>query len=386
MIAMILFGLVGPGCGSLVATTDIKQSRMRLNEAIRQTTEEQILNAIVETRFGHGPTYLNIAAINAQLAWSAQAGGTWSPDGPSSLVPEISYQEQPTITYSPLTGEEYVRQIMAPVTLDTLLLFLSAGWSIGDVFNIVVQRMGPESNGSFTSPRSTHDVPPSVRGFRRAMEIMSDLQIRGELALSILGDHHYPTVGWGLSNNLITKYQYDSAQSPLTLNFHRDLMDPNHPEHEEFLELLDLLDVMPESLTQSNRLYPESLTLVLQSSTYPGASGMKIKTRSFHQMVWYLSFAVEVPEEAIANEEIWLVRNEDGSPFDFTRTYEGILRVRCSDTRPSDAAILTRYQGHWYSIARNDLPSKQTFVLLGQMVQMQSSASSSVPALTIGSN
>ena len=101
MIAMILCGLVGPGCGSLVATTDIKQSRVRLNEAIRQTTEEQILNAIVETRFGHGPTYLNIAAINAQLAWSASAGGTWSPDGTSSLVPEISYQEQPTILYTP---------------------------------------------------------------------------------------------------------------------------------------------------------------------------------------------------------------------------------------------------------------------------------------------
>ena len=68
MLAMIFPGLVVPGCGSLVATTDIKESRMRLNEAIRQTTEEQILNAIVETRFGHGPTYLNIAAINAQLA------------------------------------------------------------------------------------------------------------------------------------------------------------------------------------------------------------------------------------------------------------------------------------------------------------------------------
>ena len=229
------------GCGSLVATTDIKQSRQRLNQAMRQTTEEQILTAIVETRFGHGPTYLNIAAINAQLLWSAEIGGNWSPDGTSAVAPGISYQEQPTITYAPLTGEEYARQIMTPVVLDTLLLFLSAGWSVGDVFNIVVQRIGPETNGTFSSPRTPTDVPPPVAGFRRTMEIMSDLQVKGLMTLSVLGGHQYPTTGWGLENDQITRFEYDESQSPLSVNFSRDLLEPGHPEHSPFLELLGLL-------------------------------------------------------------------------------------------------------------------------------------------------
>ena len=76
-------------------------------------------------------------------------------------------------------------------------------------------------------------------------------------------------------------------------------------------------------------------------------------------------------------------RNRDGTPFDFDSTYEGILDVRCTPDRPGDAAIAIEHEGHWYSIARNDMRSKQTFVLLGQMVQMQSSSYAPVPSLTI---
>ena len=254
---------------------------------------------------------------------------------------------------------------------------------MGDVFNIVVQRIGPESNGSFSSPRTQNTPPPSTTGFRRVMEIMSNLQYEGLLQLSILGGHHYPLSGWGIVGNLITKYQYDKAQSPLTMNFDQTLAEPGHPMHAEFIELFELLRVSPDSLSDSNSLYPDCLALVVQDATYPGTSGLKIQTRSFHQMLWFLSFAVEVPRAAVENEEVWLMRDEDGSLFDFSSTYEGILEVQCSESEPERAAISIRYQDHWYWIARNDLKSKQTFVLLGQMVQMQSSASTAVPALTI---
>ncbi len=55
------------GCGSLIASIDLHGSRHRLNEAVTVTTEEQLLLALVQTRFIHNPGFLDVSVINTQL-------------------------------------------------------------------------------------------------------------------------------------------------------------------------------------------------------------------------------------------------------------------------------------------------------------------------------
>lgn len=377
--------LTAAGCGSLVASGDIRESRLRLNDAIQNTTEKQILLALVQTRFVQGPSYLNISGINSQLKWDAGISGNWVTDGASGITPSVSYSEQPTITYVPLTGNQYVTQIMAPIKLKTILLFLSAGWTIGDVFNVVVQRIGSESNGLRSNPRSANGHFVDVSGFRRMMSILTTLQLQGKMALSTLAGNHWPTTEWSLEGNKLTEYQYQSSsQMPLALNFSKSLLDSSDDAHEEFMELLSILEMDPDDLDARNEMYPDRVTLLLSNSAFPvPLSSLKIQTRSFHQMLWNLSFAVDVPAFYEEKGWVYVLTNRDGSKRDLNEMFDGILDIKCSRSRPSNAAIEVQYDGYWYYVSHDDLASKTTFVLLGQMVQMQAAPTNSMPDLTI---
>jgi hypothetical protein len=387
-LLLLCLSILCGGCGSIVASADIRQSRIRLNDAIQYTTEKQILLALVQTRFVHGPSYLNISVINSQLKWNSGITGSWSTDGPGGIGPSVSYAEQPTITYVPLTGEQYVSQIMAPIKLKTLLLFLSAGWTVGDVFNVIVQRIGPESNGLLSNPQATGQGSVNVTNFRRIMTILTSLQVEGKLALSTLSGNQWPTTEWFLQGNKLTEYTYQSSsQMPLALNFSRSLIDSSDPCHASFMELLSILQVDPESLEAKNEMYPDRLTVLLSNAAFPvPIPSLKIKTRSFHQMLWNLSFAVDVPPIYEEKGWVYVLKKQDGSKEDLDEVYSGILDVQYSDTRPREAAIEIEYEGYWYYIAKDDLASKTTFVLLGQMVQMQASPTNSMPDLTISTN
>ncbi|MDG2423953.1 MAG: hypothetical protein P8M22_08245 [Phycisphaerales bacterium] len=384
-LLLLVFCMVGAGCGSIVASSDIRQSRIRLNDAIQYTTEKQILLALVQTRFVHGPSYLNISGINSQLKWDAGISGSWMSEGASGVTPSVSYSEQPTITYVPLTGNQYVTQIMAPIRLKTLLLFLSAGWTVGDVFNVVVQRIGPESNGLLSNPQATGQHSLNVTKFRRIMSILTALQLEDKLALSTLAGNQWPTTKWSLEGNKVTEYQFQSSsQMPLALNLSKSLMEPSDSDHEAFMELLSILQVKPDSLESSNDMYPDRVTLLLSSSAFPvPIPSLKIQTRSFHQMLWYLSFAVDVPPMYEDKGWVYVLQNNDGSTQDLDEVYSGILDVKYSRDRPQDSAIEIEYEGYWYYISKDDLASKTTFVLLGQMVQMQAAPTNSMPDLTI---
>ncbi len=55
-----------------------------------------------------------------------------------------------------------------------------------------------------------------------------------------------------------------------------------------------------------------------------------------------------------------------------------------SDDRPDQAFLATPYQDRWYYIARNDLESKSTFLLLTQLFRLQAGAAKSIgPTLTL---
>ncbi|MEZ5502855.1 MAG: hypothetical protein R3E50_09405 [Halioglobus sp.] len=41
----------------------------------------------------------------------------------------IVAQETPTLSYTPLKGADFVQRILTPVSMDTLLLLNTSGWS-----------------------------------------------------------------------------------------------------------------------------------------------------------------------------------------------------------------------------------------------------------------
>jgi hypothetical protein len=91
-----------------------------------------------------------------------------------------------------------------------------------------------------------------------------------------------------------------------------------------------------------------------------------------------------VPPEAEENGEVHVITGRDGQRFDWNEMYKDLLTIHWSPSKPAESAIAIPYQGNWYYVAKNDIPSKQTFVLLAQMTKMLSGLSSgNAPALTL---
>ena len=107
-------------------------------------------------------------------------------------------------------------------------------------------------------------------------------------------------------------------------------------------------------------------------------------------MLFYLSHAVEVPEEDVSNGFVQVTVDKSGEVFDWTANASGtLLKVHCSDKRPEHAYVSTRYRGHWFYINDNDLHSKSTFMFISTLFNLQAGEASSAdiaPTLTIPVN
>lgn len=341
------------GCGSLIASIDLHGSRHRLNEAVTITTEEQLLLALVQTRFVHNPGFLDVSVINTQLNWSAGIGGNYSTNPSTGTIsPSIDYSESPTITYMPLQGQEFVRRMMVPVSLETLAILMETGWSGDAVLRLVVQRINDIPN-SFEGSIADLEIAPEYSKFNRVTHLFDHLIGHGIVFLTTVPDNHYPIESWDWKNpeNLkhgeIRKSTWEASDSPIMLNVHRELRKKGDSES-ELTELLDLLGVPLNNLKPRNKFNPRFDSLILQNAMRPAFEGdIWVHTRSMQEILYALSWAVQVPTEAKQKGEVSVVRAGDGRPFEWQKMFKGLLTIHWSPSEPSDAAIAVPYQGNW---------------------------------------
>lgn len=90
-----------------------------------------MLLSMVKSRYGETSSLLAVSGVAANVHFSTNAGvqaGFGSCDNyEGNLVPftgGVAYEENPTITYAPVQGEQYLRQLLSPIPLDLLILFL----------------------------------------------------------------------------------------------------------------------------------------------------------------------------------------------------------------------------------------------------------------------
>ena len=64
----------------------------------------------------------------------------------------MRYSDQPTITYTPLHGEEFAQRVMSPISPLVILYLTQAGWSIDRLLECCVQSINGIENAM------THDT------------------------------------------------------------------------------------------------------------------------------------------------------------------------------------------------------------------------------------
>ncbi|MBW1779968.1 MAG: hypothetical protein JRL30_04445 [Deltaproteobacteria bacterium] len=352
---MLLLGLYG--CG-LVGPASLKEGRSRYNQVIAYTSSEQMLINLVKLRYRDSPTFLQVSSISTNMQWGASAS-TQIPIGDSvysagNIVPfgaGIKYGENPTVTYTPLAGEAFVRQMLTPIPLQTLILLFQAGWPIDTVFRLVVQEVNDLENASPASG-PTPEREPIFRNFLEAAWLFRDLQRRR-------------VVEWGIGGK---------EKGMGIMYIHPHLSKDEQRGVARLKELLRLRE------TQGGMEQYE----VGYGVCYETSTRLNVVTRSMNDILFYIAQAVEVPPCHVKKKLVTTTLRPDGTTFDWSELHREQIRIRWSESRPEDAYISVHHRGFWFYIKDSDLDSKSTFLLLQMLGDLQAGTTpSTAPVLTL---
>jgi hypothetical protein len=284
---------------------------------------------LVRLRFTEVPTFLAVNSVLTQYVWTGEIGvagasgdsngfPAWSVGGSGNL----RYIERPTVTYTPLSGQEFAAQLLSPVRADVVFSLVSSGWPPKDLLVMALQRIGDVENVRFSAaPGEARDESPE---FERVVELIIELAGRGAI-------------------ELIRSEPADAS----FLEFSTSTDDETRAMIRELKVLLKLEeDLLRFRVTR--RIVGRA----------PGE--ITVRMHSLLELMGLLSAGVEAPGAGVAG----------GAPIHADAMP---LVVRCHAERPDNAFVAVQYAGDWYWLDRSDEQSKRSFGLLIYLFQMQAS-------------
>lgn len=345
------------GCRT-VGPASLQQTHPQYNHAISRSLDEQFLLNLVRLKYRDNPYFLGVSSVTTQQSVQSDVSASVKLiRGGDTLTPSagITYKETPTISFSPLSGDQFLKQILSPVPLEAVLILTQSGWSVQRVVSVCVERANGLDNASNASgPTPTRE--PRFEAFAEMTEILRELQVADALELGAApcepdADGHMKE-----GHDLVLQLKSGAPADRVA-------------------RLKELLGVQNAG---------DQLRLTNDFLNRP-ENGLAVRTRSMMGILFYLSHNAEVPA---GHQEAGLVtrtQTTEGSVFDWNEVTGGLFRVRSSTDRPANAFVAVPYRGAWFYIADNDLESKSTFMLLTQLFNLQAGQIKTVaPALTIG--
>src|SRR4029453_17145349 len=131
------------GCASIGPGT-VARDRFDYITAISDSWKTQMLLNLVKIRYGDAPIFLDVASVINQYAVEGSIGytGSWAQNNQlpwpwnslHSWATLGRYTDRPTITYAPLSGERFARNLMTPIPPAAILNMLQAGYPADLVF------------------------------------------------------------------------------------------------------------------------------------------------------------------------------------------------------------------------------------------------------------
>lgn len=342
------------GCATLGAQS-LPEVQSAYNEKLSITQDTQFLLNIVRLRYRDTPAFLDVASLTTQQTIGASIGAGASlpfagPAATSSASANAggSMSVTPTITFSPLRGDDFVKRLVAPISLQTVSMVASTGWSISRVLQLTVDRLNQITNAP-TATGPTPELPPNASRYISLTRALRALQLEEHLSMGVVRED-------GLGDTGIL-YLDDAAASA----------DPFHTVHE-------LLEI-PDSQTHIR---------LTEDFTRKDPAALRVRLRSVLGAMFFLSQGVEVPPGDEAAGLVTVTRDTAGKRFDWQRVLDGVFRVHWSASEPPRAAVKVKHRDTWFYIADGDLDAKSTFMLLIQVFNMQAGrAALPLPLLTI---
>jgi len=100
------------------------------NNTIQYNQSQQMLLNIVRLKYRESPMFLKVGALSASYSFEARGGANLGRAGDTTLAGINiggSYSTRPTITYTPLEGDTFVKQVLTEIDEDAFLLLHRSG-------------------------------------------------------------------------------------------------------------------------------------------------------------------------------------------------------------------------------------------------------------------
>jgi len=171
--------VLASGCTTGLGPRAVRTERPDYNRQIIRSNDAELLLNLVRLRYNDSIFFTGVGGIVAQYAYDAtlNAGGTVGGGNPSGATfgTALDYGEKPTITYTPMTGEEAAARLLAPISIDSIMLFQQAGWSADRLLLLTVQRVNDVVNAP-TAGGPTPAREPDFEAFANLAERMERLR------------------------------------------------------------------------------------------------------------------------------------------------------------------------------------------------------------------
>lgn len=336
------------GCKS-IGPGRVPGDRFDYSAAISDSWKRQTLLNIVKLRYMDPPVFVDVGQIVASrtLSGSVNLGGTTLSPGNNNALTlggAGTYIDQPTITYTPLTGNKYIKSLLTPLSPDAVFYMIQSGWPADAVLFMAAGVV----NGLKNQDASVYGVSPPDPDFLKVLALLRKIQLSGGVAFRIQED----------------------AQK----------------QHSSILAIRRA-DLSPETLADSTEL--RRLLRLNQTATnfslVFGANAandkeVALQTRSIVEMMGNMAADVEVPPGDLAEHSA--APGWESAPGGTQA--RRLIEIHSSKTNPPNAFVAVPYQDHWFWLDRRDLKSKRVFTFMMMMFSLaETGEGQAMPLITI---
>jgi hypothetical protein len=283
---------------------------------------------LVKLRYLDAPVFLDVSSIITQysLEASVNARMSWDeflPGESQALGATGRYMDRPTITYSPLTGEQFTRSLLTPIPPGSIFSLVQAGWPIDRIFVVCVQSINGIDNRAGTTAFSREANPD----FYRLISGLRRMQQSGGVGMRV---------------------ERRGDKLDTIMFFERPSNEQAREDSAMIKQLLGIASDANEFALAYGRL-PKS----------PGE--LAVLSRSIMEILLEMSTHVDVPQTDLVQGRVMpVLAQSTDAPADVTN----IIQVRCSEDKPTDAYVSAKYRDRWFWIDDRDPRSKGMLTFL----------------------
>jgi hypothetical protein len=192
--ALVIAQILLAGACVPIGSAALRSDQIAYADAIGDANKRLALSNIVKLRYGDTPTFLATSQVVAgyQLQTSATVGTDFVNEfGPDdlrfnnvTLGVAGSFSNNPTITYSPVSGADFGALLLAPISPADLFGLILGGVPSDLVLGLGLAQINGERNRLLLRP----DSAATERRFTETVELMLELQEAGLLQFRFEGE------------------------------------------------------------------------------------------------------------------------------------------------------------------------------------------------------